>query len=446
VKALLRRIIGNTSPVRLAYHRTKGLAAGARYAFPARGMRVIGVTGTNGKTTTATFIASMLAASGRKVAMATTIQFRLGDQVWTNETHKTTLSPFALQKFLAKAKKEGCQDLVLEVSSHALMQGRVLGIPFHTAVFTNLTPEHLDYHRTMAEYQAAKERLFRKLRRDPERIAVVNGDDPAARAFLRHAGGDAWVTHVEGGVATPLGDLPHAPRITRLDAVQVATESNATHFTLAWNDARLPVSMQLLGRFNVENAALATAAALANGVAPEIVARVLAEVPVIPGRLEPVDIGQPFRALIDYAVTPDSLEKLYRTLRPITQGRIIAVLGSCGDRDRGKRPVMGKVAAMEADIAIITNEEPYSEDPRSIIDAIVRGVRETDRVEGEQFFVIEDRREAIQYAVDLAAPGDTVVVSGMGNQTSMVWGERVLPWSDREVLRECLLKRDGRAA
>jgi UDP-N-acetylmuramoyl-L-alanyl-D-glutamate--2,6-diaminopimelate ligase len=433
----LKRLVPHHFPPRLWYHKGRALIAGIRHGFPAKSMRVIGITGTNGKTTTTTLAAEMLAASGRKVAMATSIQFRIGDRVWDNETHKTTLSPGVLQAFLRAARDAGCDDLVLEVSSHALVQGRLLGIPFQTAAFTNLSPEHLDYHKTMDRYRKAKELLFRKLGGKPGTVSVVNGDDEQAHMFLALPAERTWVTHVEGAPLRSI-TLPQTRRLIPLEAAELRTSLAATSFVLRWEGNELPVSMKLLGRFNVENAAMAAAIALANGVDPEHVRAVLERVEIIPGRLEPVDAGQPFRAVIDYAVTPDALEKLYDTLRPLTPGRIIAVFGACGDRDRGKRPSMGRAGAEKADVLILTNEEPYGEEPLSIIEALARGVRGTGKEEGKDYFIIPDRKAAIEQAVRMAAPGDTVAVSGMGNQTSMVWGEKTIPWSDREELRESI--------
>ncbi len=440
----LKQLVGQTSPIRLAYHRAKAIVANVRYGVPARGMVVLGVTGTNGKTTTTTLLGDMLHAAGIPVAVATTIQFRVRDRVWTNETHKTTLSASSLMRFIRDARREGCTHLVLEVSSHALLQGRVIGVPFQTAVFTNLSPEHLDYHRTMDAYQAAKEILFRRLRNRTSSCAIVNADDPRAGAFLQHRAEHTWLTHVADA---PLAPLPQTQgrHTTLLEATDAVTAQASTSFTLRWAEHALPVTMQLLGRFNIENALSASAAALAHGVDPAIIQRVLAEVPLIPGRLEPVEVGQQFRALIDYAVTPDSLAKLYATLRPITTGRILTVFGACGDRDRSKRPEMGRVAGEMADVVILTNEEPYSEDPQSILDQIAPGVRRTSKREGEDFWVILDRKAAIDHAVSLARPGDTIVVSGMGNQTSMVWGDRVLPWSDRDELSESITRIVARA-
>lgn len=434
----IKSLISETSPVRLLYHKLRALLANIRYGFPARKLEVIGVTGTNGKTTTTTLLAKMFTVSGRNVALASTIQFQIGEKMWRNETHKTTLDAFALQKFLREAVNAGVDLVILEVSSHALVQGRTLGIRFNTAVFTNLMPEHLDYHKTMDGYCSAKEILFEKLGGKPGTVSVVNGLDERAERFLRYPAEKSWLT-IAGGEELEIIDFGRELNIIR--AVDIKTEKQHTSFLIRWGENLMPIKMQLLGHFNVENALLATATALAKGIDPEIIKQVIESVPLIPGRLEPVEAGQEFRALLDYAVTPDSLEKLYSTVRRFTPGRIIAVFGACGDRDRTKRPHMGRVAGELADLVVITNEEPYTEDPIAIIDAVAEGVRQTSKQEGLDLFIIHDRREAIDHAVALAEPGDTIILSGMGDQTSMVWGDKTIPWVDREELRDSILNK-----
>lgn len=403
--------------VRNLYHLAQAVMACIIFGFPGRHIQVIGVTGTNGKTTVTRLISAILEEAGHAVARASTIDFKIGDEEWTNATKYTTLSPFAVQRFLRRAVRAGCRYAVLETSSHALDQYRVWGVPYAVAVVTNITREHLDYHGTMADYRETKRRLF-----DKASVGVLNLDMEDPEDFRCRFRGKC-VTY---SLTDPQAALMAQDIETDLDGSSFSVEG--VRFTF-----RLP------GRFNVENALAAIAVGMVLDVPLETARRALARVDGIPGRLETVPNIRDLRIIIDYAVTPDSLEKLYALIsrmRPVPEARIIAVFGACGERDRGKRPLMGEIVASYSDIVILTNEDPYHEDPRRIVREIARGVK--GKRLGTDYFRILDRRRAIQKALRLARPGDIVVVTGKGAEETMAVGDKRIPWNDRRVIEELL--------
>ncbi len=411
--------------LRDAYHRAQASVAAAAYGNPAARLQVYGVTGTNGKTTTCFFLRSILTAARRQAGLATTVRLSDGVHDDRNDRKMTTMPARDLQALLRRMVGAGSTAAVLEVTSHALAQHRVAGIPFDTVVFTNLTHDHLDYHKTPEAYQAAKERLFAL----PHRVSVVNADDPRGAAFLAY---------------------PAARRLTfsltqdaDVRASAIRADGAGTRFTLAVAGEEQPVRLRLPGRFNVANAVAAAAAAHGSNIPLMTIVAGLEAVGAVPGRLEPIEAGQPFRVLIDYAHTPDALKQLFETVKPGTTGRLIHVGGATGNRDRTKRPLLGAIAAQFADILIVTNEDPDDEDPRAIIDAVVEGVRRgagtrKRLVKHENFFVIEDRAEAIRTALRLAEPGDTVLVTGKGDESAMMVRGRLTPYSDRETILAAL--------
>lgn len=385
-----------------------------------------GVTGTNGKTTTCFFLRSILVAARRQTGLATTVRLSDGVAELRNDRKMTTMPARELQALLARMVAAGSTDAVLEVTSHALAQHRVWGIPFDTVVFTNLTHDHLDYHQTFEAYQAAKERLFAL----PHRVSVVNADDARAEAFLAHPAARKLTF-----------SLSSAEADVRASAVQ--DTPRGTSFLLHAGGDTQAVTIQLPGRFNLANALAAATAAYGSNIGLGVIAEGLAALAAVPGRLEAVDGGQPFRVILDYAHTPDALKQLFETVRPTTKGRLIHVGGATGNRDRTKRPLLGAIAAQYADIIIVTNEDPDNESPAAIIGAVVDGVRRgagnRKRLrERENFFVIEDRAEAIRTAVRLAEPDDTVLVTGKGDESAMVVNGRHVPYSDRDTIQAAL--------
>jgi UDP-N-acetylmuramoyl-L-alanyl-D-glutamate--2,6-diaminopimelate ligase len=397
----------------------RALVADAFYGHPSRRLDTVGVTGTNGKTTTTWMLRSMLAMDGRRTGLIGTLG------AWVGARHEalanTTPDALQLQRLLAQMVDENLSTCVMEVSSHALVQRRVHGIAFGVGVFTNLTPDHLDYHGTMQDYAAAKGRLFEEL---PEQsTAVLNAGDPASRVYRLSTG--ARVLSFGLDVPADVGG-----RLLRLDADGTRVAVSAPEFGL-----ELDLSTRLVGRHNVQNALAATAAALALGLPPAAIATGLESLPAVPGRLEPVLCGQDFRVIVDYAHTPDALEKVLELLRPLTAGRLSVVFGCGGDRDRSKRPLMGRAVADKADRLYVTSDNPRGEDPEAILDEIVAGIPAARRA---QTVRLADRREAILRACGEADGGDIVLIAGKGHETTQTVGGSVLPFDDRAVAREVL--------
>lgn len=401
------------------------IVANVFYGFPSKKLLVVGITGTNGKTTTTQMVAKILERSGKKVAMASTINFKIGEKEWVNTTKYTTLSPFTTQKFIAQAVQDGCEYLVLETSSHALDQYRVWGVQYVVAVITNVTREHLDYHKTMEQYRKAKLQLFEIVHKN-KGVLVVNSQMEHAEEFILSKA-DTYVYSI--GEAEK-----KANHVVTADAVSLKLDGS--EFVIDG----VPVALRIPGKFNIENALAAATVGITQGISLETIAQALGEITSIPGRMERVANKRGLQIIVDYAVTPDSLEKLYALVSEIRSGaeRIIAVFGSCGERDRGKRPIMGEIVSRYADVVIVTNEDPYHEDPQQIIDEVAAGVK--NKTMDEDFFTILDRREAIAKALSLAKTGDIVVVSGKGAEETMAIGSERLPWNDRKVIEEELTK------
>jgi UDP-N-acetylmuramoyl-L-alanyl-D-glutamate--2,6-diaminopimelate ligase len=403
--------------------RAFALAAAAFYGDPSRALRVCGVTGTNGKTTTTFLVDAILRAAGRRSAIAGTLGVQVdGAAVEFHVTTPTTPEASDLQRLLRQLADGGVEDVTMEVTSHALELHRVTGCRFGAGVFTNLTRDHLDFHGTFEAYRDAKAKLFAMV--EPDGVSVVNADDPAADAMARASRAPVW-TYGIGGAA-------------RLRAEDVALSPHGTRFTFVWPDGRLPVALPLPGRFNVSNALAAFGVGLHHGVPPDVMRRVFESVPGVPGRFEPVDEGQPFAVIVDYAHTPDSLEQVLRLAAGISAGRRIVVFGCGGDRDRTKRPIMGRIGTALADYAFFTSDNPRSEDPEAILREIEAGVPDARNYASDA-----DRRRAIERALEMAKPGDVVIIAGKGHETYQILGDRMIDFDDREVARELLRDRRG---
>lgn len=401
----------------LLWHFPQAVLAAWWYGFPARGLRVIGVTGTNGKTTTTTLIGRMLEGAGKKVVSSSTIATRLQGTEAVNATKFTTASPWAVQKLLRQAVTEGCEYAVLEVSSHALDQYRVWGIHFEVAVITNITREHLDYHHTIERYTEAKRKLFCLAD-----IGVINADMVGPEAFCLSVKKPITFSTKDRGATVFAENI-------NLDFTGATFRVLSTYFEL-----------HLPGLFNVENALAMIATGQVLSITSDVMQRTLRETRGIPGRMELVPNERGIDVVIDYAVTPDAFEKLYATVLPlkIPGTKIIHVFGACGERDRGKRPVMGKIASEKADIMILTNEDPYYEDPERIIDEIESG--RACKKTSENYYRIFDRREAIRKALELADRGDIILITGKGAEETMAFGARRVAWKERTVIEEELTK------
>ncbi|MBZ4654714.1 MAG: UDP-N-acetylmuramyl-tripeptide synthetase [Peptococcaceae bacterium] len=396
----------------------------ALYGFPSRSMNIIGVTGTNGKTTTTNLIRAVLSDAGEKVGLIGTIHNRIGEEIIP--VHHTTPEAPDLQKLFREMLNKGVSYVVMEVSSHALDLHRVRGTEYDVAVFTNLTQDHLDFHGSMEKYLEAKGKLFSglgvKSQKERRKFAIINHDDPQA-AFLMEMSRSPVITY---GVKTPAD----------VTAEEVKVTAQGVSYFLRYTDQRLPVKLKLTGIFNVYNSLAAIAVGLVEGIPITQIIASLERIPGIPGRFETVDEGQNFTVIVDYSHTPDSLENCLQTAREFAEGRILTVFGCGGDRDRTKRPVMGEVAARLSDLCIVTSDNPRTEDSQAIIDDIVPGILKV--VQPGEFLEIPDRREAIYQAIGEARAKDVIVIAGKGHEDYQIIGKEVFPFDDREVAREAL--------
>ena len=409
------------------WHFSNALAANIFYGFPARKLTCIGITGTNGKTTSANLATNILITNGDKVGMLTTANFRIADKLWDNDLNMTTTNPWMIQKLLKQMVEAKCKYAVVEVTSHALSQHRVYGIPFQVVAITNVTQDHLDYHGTMERYIAAKKKLFEGIERRQHKgghVTVFNLDDSVTAEFSSYGAGRKISFGIKKTAAVMAKEIQLLP--------------DATNYKLELEKQMLPISSHLVGEFNVYNMLTASAIAFGLDVSSDVIKAGLESTGYVPGRMEMVDAGQDFSVIVDYAHTPDALKNIYQTIRNSHTKKLIAVLGATGDRDKSKRPLLGRIAGEMADLVIVTNEEPYNEDPKTIIEAVASGVAQTNKTEGKNFFIVEDRGEAIAQAVRMASGGDTVVVSGMGHQKFMKVKDGKIAWDDREVAREAL--------
>ncbi|EHQ91550.1 UDP-N-acetylmuramoyl-L-alanyl-D-glutamate--2,6-diaminopimelate ligase [Desulfosporosinus youngiae] len=394
-----------------------GTLAANIYDHPSEQLELVGVTGTNGKTTITYLIEKIGIKHGKKVGLIGTLGSRIDGRTIPGD--RTTPEAIDVQKLLGEMVAEGVSLAVMEVSSHALVLGRVAGCEFDAGIFTNLTQDHLDYHKTMEDYLYAKSRLFADLKGDKQpKISILNGDDPAFEK-LRQA---SAATVVSYGI--------HNSADYRAENVEVTTEG--VRFQVHFRGAVRDIWYATPGFFSVYNALAAFAWGVERGYSPEIVAEALAEISGVPGRFESIRLGQPFQVIVDYAHTPDGLENVVRTARDFTKGRLLTVFGCGGDRDRTKRPLMGEVAAQWSDYLLVTSDNPRTEDPGQIIREILTGVS------GVDYVAIADRREAIWSACRLAKPRDTILIAGKGHETYQIFGTEVHPFDDREVAREAL--------
>jgi UDP-N-acetylmuramoyl-L-alanyl-D-glutamate--2,6-diaminopimelate ligase len=405
-----------------------GRLAAAIHGDPSARLRLIGVTGTDGKTTTTHLTSHVLDACGLACGYLSSVGFQVGDGFELNATHMTTVESTVIQDLLARALAGGRRSMAVEASSEGLAQHRLNGCLFDAAIFTNLSRDHLDFHGTMENYLAAKGRLFEMLAEWSDktfpRAAVLNLDDPAS-AYLRSRTRAPVLTYGEG----PACDY----RVADIRPAGAAIEFVIEHDGVA-SAARLP----LIGRFNALNATAAVATAASQGVGLQSAVEALAGFGGIPGRLERIDCGQPFHVYVDIASTPAALENVLQALRPVAPGRLWVVFGAAGGRDPARRHGMGLVAGRLADRAILTNEDPRDEDPGSIIEAIAAGLREAGRAEGSDFLRVPDRREAITRAFALAGAGDLVLLAGKATETTIVAGGSAIPWDERALARELL--------
>jgi len=436
-------------PLLQAYHWALSLLAAAWYAWPSKRMVVIGVTGTNGKTTVANLIARILEEAGEKVGLTSTVNFRIAGEEVLNDMKMTMPGRFFLQKMLHRMAEAGCRFAVIETSSQGLEQHRHLGVEYDVAVFTNLTPEHIEAHGGFENYRQAKLKLFRHLTRharkslpmrgDVKKVAVVNLESEHAWDFL-DAPADKKYGFLADGSDKSAGKAAWPMAVVK--ALDVKLEASGSSFVV--RDVRFALKMP--GRYNVLNALAAISVGLSQGVPLETMARALAKVDNVPGRFERIDEGQDFAVIVDYAPEPESLRQVYAAIDRMPRKRLIHVLGSAGGgRDVARRPILGRMAGEHADVAIVTNEDPYDDDPSVIIGQVAAGALEAGKKEGESLFKIDDRRDAIRKAVSLAGPGDVILLTGKGAEQAIVGrGGKLMPWDERKVARELLRERLGK--
>jgi UDP-N-acetylmuramoyl-L-alanyl-D-glutamate--2,6-diaminopimelate ligase len=405
-------------------------AAAEFYDHPASSLRLLGVTGTNGKTTTAFLLESILRAAGMTTGLIGTIETRVAGS--SRPGVRTTPDSLDLQKLFADMREEGVDGVAMEVTSHGLALNRVEGVRFQAAAFTNLSQDHLDFHADMEDYFQAKRSLF-----TPEMLerGAVNVDDEWGRRLL-------------GSTQVPCLGFGLSPEADVRGEVLRSDPSGSELLISTPNGSEMKVTTSLVGHFNVSNCLAAAATAIQAGLELESIERGLSQVASVPGRFEAVDAGQPFTVVVDYAHTPDSLDNVLKGARALAgEGRVICAFGCGGDRDRGKRPLMGAVVARLADYVIVTSDNPRSEDPIAIIDAIVEGVI-AERGTGSDE-ILPDRHEAIAAAIDEADPGDVVVIAGKGHESGQEFADRTIPFDDRKEARKVLEAagfRDGGAA
>ena len=409
----------------------------AFYCFPARQMTVIGVTGTDGKTTTANLIYQILLAAGERVGIISTVNAVLGDEVIDTGLHVTTPEAPDIQRYLARMASAGLTHVVLESTSHGLAQHRVTGCEFDIGVLTNITHEHLDFHGSYEAYRAAKANLFTSLadtHAKPQgnpRLAVLNYDDPSYEYLSRIVS----VSQVGYSILRSREGVW---------AEDIRYDLAGMHFLACGPNFRFPVDCRLAGDFNVSNCLAAIAATVIGlGIDPEVARQGIAALSGVPGRMEIIDLGQEFTAIVDFAHTPNALKVALTTARRMTRGRVLAVFGSAGLRDRQKRRLMAEVSSQLADITLLTAEDPRTESLDGILTDMASAAQAAGGVEGQTFWRVPDRGEAIRMAVQMALPGDLVIACGKGHEQSMCFGLVEVPWDDRTAMRAALAQALG---
>ncbi len=406
------------------YRKNRARLLSYRYGSPAKHLRVIAVTGTNGKTTTVNYINEILKEAGHKTAMFSTATIEVAGQARRNDLNATVASTAKMQLFFREAKNARVDFVVMEFPSHAIHQYKLYGVPVEMAIMTNLTQDHLDYHGTMEAYAEVKGRLFAG---DPKFI-VLNRDDDWFDFFNKFQPTAQKITYGK-----------HEEAEAHIDKLKLYRKGSEATVTID-HQTKLELATNLPGEFNVYNMTAAVSAAYLLGVKLKDIVEGVANLEAIPGRFERIEEGQSYDIIVDYAHTPDGLEKLLAAARSITKNRVILVFGACGDRDKGKRPTMGAIAATHADRIFLTDEESYNEDPEQIRQMILEGI---EGVKGGAMKTTEiaDRRDAIEKALSVATKGDTVLITGMGHEVYRIVAGKRIPWNDADVVREILGKK-----
>ncbi|MFO7917382.1 MAG: UDP-N-acetylmuramoyl-L-alanyl-D-glutamate--2,6-diaminopimelate ligase [Anaerolineae bacterium] len=407
----------------------------AYHNFPGRHLKVVGVTGTDGKTTTVRLTASICRAAGHPTGSVDSITATIGEREVATGFHTTTPDAGEMQAYLAGMVAEEMEYAIIESTSHGLAQHRVTACEYDVAAVTNVTHEHLDYHGSYEAYRGAKRKLFEHLNTSfhkpgVAKVAVLNRDD-SSYDYLRAVSADRQITYgLEKEAQVTASDISHS--------------GAGLAFTLVMPDTTIPVRSSLIGRYNVYNILAAASVGYSQGFTPNAIAEGIASVKAVPGRMESIDGGQPYTVIVDFAHTPNALEEALHTVRTLTQGRITVVFGCAGLRDEAKRPWMGEIAGRLADRVVITAEDPRTESLAEIMEQIAKGCRHSGRREGEGFWRIGDRDKAIGWALETATPGDLIIITGKGHEQSMCFGTTEYPWSDQEAVLKHL-KRLGYA-
>lgn len=440
IKKILSPLLGQGTKNK--FHKIEAKWANFRYGKPSQGLKVIGVTGTKGKTTISSMIASILDAAGKKNAMETTISTKINDTVTKHTTKSrwvTTPPSDVIQNFLRKATKAGCEYAILEVTSQAIDQNRIYGIKFDTVVYSNLSHDHLDYHKTKENYLSAKLKLFKD---NPTAKFVINMDDPNWNKFYVLPGAEKFLYSVKK-------PIDHG-----VVARKILTSPNGTTFTAAYDDGQKIIDLKLPGIFNVQNALAAFCVGLGLEIDPDQIKAGLEKIALVPGRMEAIKISknQDITVIVDYAHNPDSLKNVYETVRDgmkNTGGRLISVLGATGKRDKTKRPIMGALAGHYADLVIFTNEDPYDEDPVTIMEEVAEGIhrgatKKRQWVLNRNYWKVIDRSQAIHKAIREAQKNDVVLITGKGAEEVMAVGaDKFVAFSDCEIVKTELAARFG---
>lgn len=436
-KSLIRSFLSDHHPLLLLYHRIVAWCAAARYGFLSRSLTVLAVTGTNGKTTVVNLAAALLRGSGHATAFTSTVNFGIRDRIWINDSKMSTLGPFFLQRFLRQAVDAKCTHVVMEVTSHALVQSRICGVDLDAAVLTNVTGDHLEYHGGFEKYKIAKGLLFGFLMRSrkkthnsvtperissmPMKISALNLDDEHFDYFA---------------------SLPAEKRVNfgldhgDVHARDIHYRPDGTHFTLVTHGGSIGVDMSLVGSYNIINVLAAVALLSGQKISLRSISSTLSSISPVPGRCEIINQSQPFSVVVDYAHNIDAVERLLRFYKEVTSGRLHVVFGATGGgRDKAKRPVIGKILDKYADEIVITSDDPYDEDEWVIATMVKEGI---DREEGVGLWTILRREDAIRMAIMRAKSGDSVLILGKGAEPiQIIYGER-RPWDDRQVARQIL--------
>ena len=394
------------------------------YGFPGRGMKVIGVTGTNGKTTTSFLIHRMLHEAGIKTGLMTTVGFGIGDDINPQVHHMTNVGIPELMKRLRDMKEQGVEWLVLETTSHALAQNRVWGVPYSVAVFTNITHEHLDYHKTFERYRAAKLKLFTRTNRNLRgmRLGIVNAEDPSASIFLKATSNRMSYGVEQGDVTT--SDLKLSP--------------SGVSYTAEYSGHKYRIRCNIPGKFNVSNSLAAVCVGIKLGLKPAQIEEGIAALEGVEGRMTRITEGQEFDVIVDFAHTPDSFEKLFKDLKPVVKGKLIVMFGSAGRRDEAKRAVQGQLAGEYCDEVIITEEDDRDMFGMEIMEQISEGAKKAGKVMDQDLFLVHDRAEAINFTVKRARKGDTVLLLGKGHEKTIERANGENPWDEIATVKDAL--------